>query len=257
MKPLGPRCSIVLAACGVWLSALGISSVAHTAPRAKKVCVVPSGQSIGVGVGYFFEKTERRDEREQKFEDIAGTPLQTNQTQDFVNDSALAIEAWWLTPMWWDALRVGGGGTWVRDYSLLDADEDDDDAEGDVQGQLFRIFGQAEYGLFDVVSELDVSFGLRAGVSILTYGDSLRAELDQRPQFDEPLLPSIGVFVTPRLGAAWPLNDRLRLRGDVGADFAKQWLYSLEASDGGVQTSESAVLSTSRTFITLGLEFSL
>ena len=256
MKPVGKKNKSLLIAVGGMLAYGTVATVVQAAPRAKKVCFVPTGESLGVGVSYFGEKTERRNEREQVFEDVAGTPLTDNQTRDLVNDSSLGLEMWWLKPMWWNGLRVGGGGEWVSNYSLLSADEDDD-AEGDVLGHLFRVFGQAEYSVFDVVSELDVSIGLRAGVSVLTYGRLLRDELDNRPQFDEPFLPSLGAFIAPRIGASWPLSERLRVRGDISADFAKQWLYSLEASDGGVKTSESAALSTTRTFVALGVEFVL
>ena len=121
------RTSVALAAL---LPLLAFASTASAAPKSKKVCFTPTGEAVGVGVSYFWEDTTRRNERQQEFQNIAGTPLTDLESEELVNDSAIALEAWWLTPMWWDALRVGGGGEWVSDYSLLDADEDDEDAEG-------------------------------------------------------------------------------------------------------------------------------
>lgn len=222
-------------------------AASSTAPAASEASL------LGVGLGLFVEDSERTQQSL-----IGGQEPQEREPEELVSASVFNIQVWYLRPLLVPGLRWGGGVAWFSGYSLEEPDADDD-AEPYAAGHMFQIGLQGEYELSQVVSNLGVILGLRAGGALLFPGQDLQAELDalERRGLDVWGGPQPGVYVAPLLGVRWPLSARVNLRADISAQFAKLWLYSAEGEAEGITSEQSAVLTTTRTQLLIGLDFSL
>lgn len=225
----------------------------------KGVKVAPSSAAeaepswLGAGVGFFVEDSARSRENY-----IGGQQIQEQQPEELVSASVFNVQVWYLRPILTPGLRWGGGVAWFSGYALEEPEADEDDEPYEA-GHLFQIGLQAEYELARVVSKLNVLFGLRGGGALLFAGQDLQAELDglERLGLDVWNGPQPGVYVAPLLGVRWPLSARVNLRADLSAQFAKVWLYQAEGEAEGITSERSATLSTTRTQLLLGLDFTL
>jgi hypothetical protein len=208
---------------------------------------------VGVGPGFFSEETERVQDRH-----VNGQRQGEVDREERVSDGFVALQAWVLFPWLFERMRAGGGLAWYNAYALAFEDEDRDDDLYHV-GHTFQLFGQAEYVLVDIASKLDVFFGLRAGGLLVFAGSEVQDELDfyEQQGFDVWQTPRLGAMVAPHVGATWPLNARLSLRGDLGAQFQRIWLYDAEAEAGGSLIEVESHLATTRYLFLVGLEFGL
>lgn len=219
--------------------------------------VAPAGPTersqIGLGVGFYTESSERRDEAF-----IGGQEPREIEPVEFENDSVFNIQAWYLRPIWVEGLRWGGGLAWYNQYSVKEPEAEEDE-EPYVFGQLFQLGLQGEYEIARVVSDLGVVFGLRAGGSFLFPSDNLRDEIENLEQrgFEVWTSPQFGAYITPLAGVRWPLSKRVSLRADLSVQFSKLWLYGAEGEAAGITSESHAALGTTRTQLLLGLDFGL
>lgn len=214
---------------------------------------------VGLGVGFFTESTERRDEAY-----VGGQQFGNNNNDDPVelaSDSIFNIQAWYLHPILVKGLRWGGDVAWFNKYAVVEAEPENEDDEQVpyVFGHMFQLGLQGEYELARVVSELGVVFGLRAGGILLFPSDDLRAEIEDldRRGFDVWSSPQFGAYIAPLAGVRWPLSKRVAVRGDLSVQFSKIWLYDADGEAGGITSEQHASLSTTRTQLLLGLDFAL
>lgn len=208
--------------------------------------------TLGLGPGLYLEDTTETRETRRLGQ---ATPLNE---QDRSSNALTNIHAWVLAPAFLAGLRLGGGMGWFSGYSLEDAEADGDEEPFEV-GQVFQLYAQAEYTLDAVVSDLDVLFGFRAGPTLAFAGGQLNQELQslESQGYNVWSVPRLGGFVAPHVGAAWPLSDRLALRGDLSVQFAAMSLYDVTAEDSGITTEQSLSLSSVRSQLLVGLEFNL
>lgn len=214
---------------------------------------------IGLGVGFFTESSERRDERF-----VGGQEFGNNNNDDPVeleSDSIFNIQAWYLRPLWVKGLRWGADVAWFNKYAVVEAEPENEDEEQVpfVFGHMFQLGLQGEYELERVVSKLNVLFGLRAGGSLLFPSDNLREQIEalDRQGFDVWESPQFGAYIAPLAGVRWPLSERVAVRADLSVQFSKLWLYGAEGEAGGITSETRAALSTTRTQLLLGLDFGL
>lgn len=230
-------------------------AASHPTPAARS-----ESPQIGLGVGFFTESTERRDEAF-----VGGQQFGNNNNNDepieLESDSIYNIQAWFLHPIWIEGLRWGGDVAWFNKYGVVEAEPENEDEEQEpyVFGHMFQVGLQGEYEIARVVSELGVVFGLRAGGILLFPSDNLRERIEDldRQGFDVWSSPQLGAYIAPLAGVRWPLSKRVAVRGDLSVQFSKIWLYDAEGEAGGITSEQYGSLSTTRTQLLIGLDFSL
>jgi hypothetical protein len=211
---------------------------------------------IGLGPGFFFEDTDRNEDRFVNGQrDGSG-----EEREQRVSDGIFNLQAWVLFPVLLDRLRFGPGLAFYNSYTLIPPDDDDiDDNDRWVVGHTFHLFGQLEYVLPDVVASMNVLLGLRGGGIIVFAGRNLQQRLDalEGAEFDVWQTPRLGAFIGPHVGVMTPLNDKLAARLDFGIQFSKISLFDVEAEALGTLVETNSHLLTTRTMAVLGLEFGL
>lgn len=214
---------------------------------------------IGLGIGFFTESSERRDEAY-----VGGQEFGNNNNDDPVeleSDAIFNVQAWWLLPLFVRGLRLGGGAAWFNDYGVVEAEPENEDEEQEpyVFGHMFQLGLQTEYEIERVASKLNIVFGLRGGGSMLFPSGNLREEIDalDRRGFDVWESPQFGAYIAPLAGVRWPISERVAVRGDLSVQFSKLWLYDAEGEAGGITSETRASLSTTRTQLLIGLDFGL
>jgi hypothetical protein len=213
---------------------------------------------IGLGVGFFTESSERRDEAF-----VGGQELGNDNEEpiELESDSIFNIQAWYLQPFLVKGLRWGADVAWFNKYAVVEAEPENEDEEQVpyVFGHMFQLGLQGEYELERVASKLNVLFGLRAGGSLLFPSDNLREEIDALDQrgFEVWESPQFGAYIAPLAGVRWPLSERVAVRADLSVQFSKLWLYDAEGEAGGITSETRAALSTTRTQLLIGLDFGL
>jgi hypothetical protein len=222
----------------------------------------PAGQQersrIGLGVGFFTESSERREEAF-----VGGQEFGNNNDEppELESDSIFNIQAWFLQPLLIRGLRWGADVAWFNKYAVVEAEPENEDEEQIpyVFGHMFQLGLQGEYEIERVASKLSIVFGLRAGGSLLFPSDDLRARIDDldRQGFDVWESPQLGAYIAPLAGVRWPLSERVAVRADLSVQFSKLWLYDAEGEAGGITSETRASLSTTRTQLLLGLDFGL
>jgi hypothetical protein len=229
------------------------SSTKGTKDAPSKPFTSPLPSVLGVGPALFFDDTDRIVERR-----VNGQRDGQPDRDALVSDGFLALQAWYLFPWWLQRLRVGPGLAWYNAYTLVAPEEEDDDDRYHV-GQTFQLFGQAEYVLTDIASVMDLMLGLRAGGIVVVPGQEVQDELDRMESlgFNVWPTPRWGAMISPHVGITWPLNKRLSLRSDIGVQFAKVWLWDVEAEESNILIESNSHLLTTRTQVLLGLEFAL
>lgn len=233
----------------------GVKAKASTGERPASSARASKGQlsQIGLGVGFFAEDSERRDEIL-----TGGQSTRNQEPQELENVSIFNIQAWYLTPIWVDGLRWGGGVAWFNKYSVQEPDAEED-AEPDVYGHMFQLGLQGEYELANIASKLGLVVGLRGGAALLFPSGELRQKIQELEQqgFDVWTSPQFGAYIAPLAGVRWPLSQRVSLRSDLSVQFSKLWLYDAEAESEGFTTLQNATLSTTRIQLLIGLDFAL
>lgn len=228
----------------------GPSHAASVAPRERA--------QVGLGVGFFSESSERREEAF-----VGGQQFGNNDDDppELESDSIFNIQAWYLHPIWVEGLRWGGGVAWYNQYAVVEAEPENEDEEQEpyVFGHMFQLGLQGEYEITKVVSKLGVVFGLRAGGILLFPSDNLRDRIEalETQGFDVWSSPQFGAYIAPLAGVRWPLSERVAVRGDLSVQFSKLWLYSAEGEAGGITSESRATLGTTRTQLLIGLDFGL
>lgn len=214
---------------------------------------------IGLGVGFFTESSERRDEAF-----VGGQEFGNNNNDDPVeleSDSIFNVQAWYLQPFLVRGLRWGADVAWFNKYAVVEAEPENEDEEQVpfVFGHMFQLGLQGEYELERVASKLNVLFGLRAGGSLLFPSDNLREQIDalDRQGFEVWESPQFGAYIAPLAGVRWPLSERVAVRADLSVQFSKLWLYDAEGEAGGITSETRAALTTTRTQLLIGLDFGL
>lgn len=210
---------------------------------------------LGFGPGFFFEDTTIVSGGATNGQD------EPTRRDERVSDGIFNLQFWALFPVLVDRVRLGGGIAWYNKYSLVYPEDDNGNNNDDRYevGHTFQLYAQGEYAIPRVVAKLDVLFGFRGGGVVAFPGRDVQTELDQLEEFgyDVMPLPRLGVFVGPHIGGLWPLNEKLTARFDIGIQFVKTWLYVAEAEEEGSLLSRSRHLDTTRTMLTLGLEFDI
>lgn len=209
---------------------------------------------VGVGPGFFFEDTDRTNELQR-----AGLFKETEEVEDFESDGRFNLQAWILFPAFFERLSLGGGVAWYNKYTIKQQDEEDEENFFEI-GHMVALAGQGEFMIPEVVSKLNVMLGLRAGLQLAFAGGELKADVERLDNAGYSVgsgLPRYGWFVGPHLGFNWPFSDRIRLRTDIGVQFSTLTLWSGIAEDAGITSQEVNYLSTTRTLIILGPEFTL
>lgn len=265
---LGISCGLAVACIGfdAWADDSGNGAKAGAKTRSlQPAATSPRAQpgakdrpQLGLGVGFFTESSERRDEAfvgGQEFGNNNDDPLELE------SDAIFNVQAWYLRPIWVEGLRWGGGLAWFNKYGVVEAEPENEEEEQEpyIFGHLFQLGLQGEYEIERVASKLGVLFGLRAGGSLLFPSDNLRAEIDalDRRGFDVWASPQLGAYIAPLAGVRWPLSERVAVRADLSVQFSKLWLYDAEGQAGDITSEDRASLSTTRTQLLLGLDFGL
>jgi hypothetical protein len=219
-----------------------------------------SKTALGFGPGFFIEDSA------QDFDQERGGNLVVVEDQEWESDGLFSISGWFLTPVLHKDLRVGGGIAWYNKYTMRPPGEEDPDdgslceETDDCQelGQLFQLYWEADFTIPKVASDLGILFGARVGMLTLLPAGELKAEitrLDNQGYDVYPDLPRLGLFAGPHVGVIWPLNERLDVRADIGAQFSRLWLYDGTAEAAGVPNlREASGLSTTRYSLLVGLE---
>jgi hypothetical protein len=212
---------------------------------------------IGIAPALFFETTNRRDQRR-----VGGVEPEHRDPQEHSSMGHFNLQAWFLTQALFHHFRIGGGLAWYNNYKLREALQDGEKDSADkhhAYGHMFQLWFQPEYVIPEVVSKLNVIIGLRGGANVLFASGEFGDQLDalERQGFNVWGMPRLGIFGGPQLGVSWPLAERVLVRGDVGLQFGKIWLYDVKAEAEGIVAERSAQLTTTRTSIGLGVEIVL
>jgi hypothetical protein len=210
---------------------------------------------IGVAPAFFWETTNLKTETK-----VGGQKFNQQEPVEMESVGKFNIQAWFLTPILFDNLELGGGVAWFSEYTLREAEAEEDNEEDYIRyGHAFQLWLQPEYVIPEVFSHLSVLIGVRGGLNVLFPGGELSERFERlRGQgYGVTGLPRLGFFVGPHLGVKWPLAERVLVRSDFSVTFSKLSVLSATAETQGIVSEQSEMLTTTRKQILLGLEFTL
>lgn len=230
---------------------LAISLLGLLLPKAVSADDGPRDWVVGLGPALFAEDTNQR-QKTVRF----GETERSDDTLD--SRGVYNLNAWGLTKLGLLSHLWGGGGlAWYNKYTLQPSEGDED--ERYEAGHLFQIYGQLDYQVPRLVGDFSLLMGARGGPLLLLSSGQLQEQLDELSDrgYGVWSTPRFGVFVAPHVGGSWPLTPRIALRGDLGVQFQRVWLFNARAEAAGITTQQQSLLSTTRTQLLLGLEVSL
>jgi hypothetical protein len=205
---------------------------------------------IGAGVHYYIDSGTVTGR-------VRRSILEEKENFDFENDNAIAVSLEVIKPFS-RRFRVGATLRYFFDYELTLADDEDEEPEVFLWGQLFELTARGDF-MVPFGDNWDAFLSLQAGPALLVPGGALQEEIDALREQDVGVwnVPRLGIVGGASLGARYRLVDGLFVRPEVALFWERLFLFNTEETVNSVPFSKEREADIRRLMFSVSLELGL